>query len=242
MAYATIEDVRGEGIEDPPADDVIQTSIDTWTAFIERVTRQFFEPRTATVDLDGQDSHTLHLPVPIISVTSLFANGDFVNAVPTSKYVVYNGRGAPADDRQNPRIKLVQSVDNIFHVGHRSRFGTVFLRGMKNQRIVGSWGYTESDGSTPKLIKRALLKLVVRDLLAQGSVGLSASVETPGAPGAVMSETTDGHTIMYVNPLNKLTRPGTNAVTGDAEVDHILSQYRAPIGMAVPGSDSWFMG
>lgn len=242
MPYATVADLRAQGVPASIVDATIQEAIDLWSQFVDRACRQFFEARSLTVDLDGNDSHILHLPFPVISVTSLFTNGNFTTALDAARYTVYNGRTTGGqDDRKNPKIRLVTSASSIYEVPRHFLTSPAFVKGNRNQRIVGSFGYTESDGTTPLLIKRAVMKLAVKQL-KDGST-LWKELDSPTVPaGGVMSETTDGHTITYdafrVNP----SKPGLTGITGDQEVDRILDLYRAPLAMAVPGSISVFKG
>lgn len=234
MAYVTVEDVRAVGVPDPPTDEEVEASILLWSQFVDRVTRQFFEPREGTYETDGNDSSILFLPIPIITCTALYANDNFTTPVSSDRYRVYNSRGPITDDRKNPKISLHGSGDIWSSALNRS----AFVRGARNQRVVGTWGYTESDGSTPAAIRHAVLKLVRRDLMAQ--VGT-----TPGTPpdpptgGVVIMEITDGHTIQYANTSPIPSRPGTVACTGDVEVDKILELYKGPIIVSSPGSNFW---
>ena len=244
MAYITVAECRALGISTDITDDAIAAAILVWTAFIDRATRQFFEPKTVTLDIDGNDSDTLFLPVPVISVTNLYINDDMVTAVPTDRYKVYNGRGPIDDDRRNPKLRLIRHP-NIFIRPDVFYSGPVFMKGSKNQRIVGSFGFTESDGSTPQLIKRAVAKMVKRSVEMDHEAAQNNG-ETPSqAAGDVIMEITDGHTVQYGTnksfgmPAGKM---GTAAITNDPEVEKIIEMYRAPLAIAVPGSMSWFMG
>src|SRR3990172_2213255 len=240
MAYVTAAEVRCEGVPASISDQKITDAIALWQQFIERACRQWFESRLLTVQVDGNDSDILFLPVPVISVTSLFVNNDFVNALPTVNYKVYSGRSEPNDDRRNPKIRLV-SLQTIFDPPVFP-LRAVFAKGQQNQKIVGEFGFTESSATTPfwttpLLIKRALVKLVIRDLQTKGSGGLWAAVSSGGLPaGAKAFEMTDGHSVQYATPQSKITKAGLSGVTGDNEIDAILVLYRAPIAMAVPSS------
>jgi hypothetical protein len=213
VAYVSVSDVRNEGLTDTTKypDPRVEQLITIWSAYVDRACRQWFEARTLDARLDGNDSDTLFLPVPVIELTS--------------RYFVYNGRSLP-DDRQNPRVKLLsQDYRDIF----RSRvYGQKFVRGKQNQRLVGSFGFVEQDGSTPELIKRAVIKLVISNA--------PTVAEKQGESGPVAFEMTDGHSIQYVTAEKLGFKSSGFAVTKDAEVDQILSMYRAPIGMAVTGS------
>lgn len=247
MAYLTVQNLRDEGVPLTIADATVQAAINTWSAFIDRACMQWFEPRTHTLEIDGNDSDCLFMPVPIISVTSLYVNDDFTNALPTTEYEVYNKRGGTdgSDDRRNPKIRLIPQTAfwvpiNVMASGR----GKNFFRGRKNQKIVGSFGFTESDNSVPLLIIRALKKLIIRDLASQGAGGMWQSVTmTPSTPaGPVVSETTDGHSITYDAGSTAPGRQGFTSMVGDPEIDKIITLYRAPIALAVPGSDYWFRG
>lgn len=241
MAYATVTDARNEGVPATIVDGTIQAALDTWSQFIDRACRQFFESRNATIDINGNDSRILFLPVPVITVTSLFTNANFTTALPTTDYKVYAERGPVVDNRKNPKIELTNPGQGIYDLP-RTQFG-MFLRGTQNQRVIGAFGYTESDGTTPKLIKRAVLKLALRQLMNGGPTGgLWNEINKNTSSGKIMSETTDGHTVTYdafrINPSN----PGLSGITGDQEVDRIIDMYRAPIAMGVPGSSIWLHG
>jgi hypothetical protein len=227
VAYVSVSDVRNEGLTDTTKypDPRVEQLITIWSAYVDRACRQWFEARTLDARLDGNDSDTLFLPVPVIELTALYLNGDFSSPADPSRYFVYNGRSLP-DDRQNPRVKLLsQDYRDIF----RSRvYGQKFVRGKQNQRLVGSFGFVEQDGSTPELIKRAVIKLVISNA--------PTVAEKQGESGPVAFEMTDGHSIQYVTAEKLGFKSSGFAVTKDAEVDQILSMYRAPIGMAVTGS------
>lgn len=232
-AYATVADVRAEGLTDTTTypDPQVQASLNLWAQFIERATGQFFDVRSLTLLLDGKDTDTLFLPFPIIAITQLFMNNRFTasDVIDPIRYVVYN-RTFPQDDRRNPKIKLVTANLDFYQMAAWGVGGRGFLRGLLNQKLVGTFGFVESDNSTPLMIKRALMKLVLRniDQMAAGSVPLVG-----GQKGHVTSETTDSHSVMYQAPkkLDPLT-----LITGDPEVDKILRLYRAPINIAVTGS------
>lgn len=243
MAYAIVKDVRDAGVTTTVVADDAQVldAINLSEQFIERVTRQWFESRTLTVRLDGNDSDTLFFPLPIISVASLKINGSS-NALDTSYYEVYAGRALP-DDRKNPRIGLVSSTeyhDIYTSPGWSGRL--VFKRGHRNQEVTGDFGYTEPDGSTPLAIKRATIKLAVEKLTspiyAPPGCAAPAPPPSPGS-GVVVSERTDGHSITYAVPAAAPQRLGFTGFTRDPEVLDILRVYRAPIGIAAPADWSF---
>ena len=203
--------------------------IETWQQFIERTTRDWFVPRQMTWDLDGNGTTLMQLPVPIVSVSALYINDDFDNALDADAFKAYDGRGESGrDDRKNPRIKLVTGETSIFTgVGQIRRRTTVFEVGEQNQRVVGVFGFVEPDGSVPAPIVYALKKLVVRS--SRPMAGSSGG--GPGPAGPMIEEETDRHRRKWADPL-----VGSKAwsTTGDTEVDQILATYRAPISLGAP--------
>lgn len=232
--YISVADVRAEGITVDQASDVkVLSYIDLYQQFLERACRQWFVPKQLTIKADGNDSDLLPFGVPIIQVDYLKLNNSS-EALDTGYYKVYNARYYP-DDRRNPRIKLIgpDSAQSIY-TAPMSNGRLKFRRGYQNQEVKGIFGFTESDGSTPALIKRALLKLVCQKLLEKvydpGSVGVAA--------GPITSETTDGHSISY-GYSGGGKGVGLSGVTQDTEVLDIIKMYKAPLGIATPAHWSY---
>lgn len=224
--YISIQDVRDEGVTVAKASDAkVLALIETYQALIERITRQWFVARQMTWDFDGNGSSLAQFPVPIISVTALYANDDFVNAVDASQFKAYTGRGENGpDDRKNPKIRLVTGEEDFFAgTGSVQYTRFVFRIGEKNCRLVGSFGYVEPDGSVPAPITYALKKLVVAKAMGGPMAGMGAF---PGGP--LVEEETDRHRRRYADPyVGSKAFPVSG--TGDQEVDLIISAYRAPI-------------
>lgn len=227
-SYATVADARKEGVPTSITDDVIQPKLDRWSRFIDDATRQWFESRALTLDLDGNDSRVLFLPVPIIKLDSLYMNSDFTNVVDPKLYAAYSRKDAARDDRRNPMIKLAGAGLGVFDAPDFRR-GSMFVKGEQNQRLVGTFGFIEEDGTTPVLIKRAVLKLTIKELQGSGNGQLWNQVGNgPSTQGTVTSETTDGHSITYNAFQYTPMKPGLNGITNDAEVDNIIMLYRGP--------------
>lgn len=240
--YISVADVRAAGLTvDPPDDATIFASILLWQQVLERVTRQWFRPISIELYLDGTDSDTLHLPVPIISVAELRLNDDDT-ALEARRYRVYSGALLP-DDRKNPRIKLVDNFGyerDIYTASDRTRRSR-FHMGRQNQYIRGVFGYVEADGSTPALIKRATLKLVLKDVQTPLAGSLSGLTPPPITSSIVREEVTDGHSIKYQLAGGDL-KPravGLSGLINDPEVQMIVKLYKAPIGMATPPNPTW---
>lgn len=240
--YISVQDVRDAGLsaEDYPEAQVV-AAIELWQRVIERSCRQWFNARTMTFQVDGNDSDTLFFGVPIISIDYLKINNSD-SELDTSLYRVYSGNTYP-DDRGNPCIKLVQSSEACDIYTRPVTYGRFrFLKGRQNQEIKGTFGYVESDGKTPKPIARALLILVCQKLVT--SFVPESSDGNTIQPGivSVTSETTDGHSISYGSVLSsyKARRPGLSGLIQSPEVLDILKLYRAPLGIASPSNWSYY--
>lgn len=243
MAYITVQQVRDAGLDDGVADDdTVNAAIAGWQEFIDRATDQFFEPRAATVNLDGTDSDTIHFGVPIISITEIKINNS-PTALDPALYKVYNRQEAPNDDRRNPRIKLIRDDDNrdIF-VNPIIHGRTLFRKGRQNQEVTGTFGFTEVGGGVPFLIQRALLLLVIEKLatpiLASPS---TVSPELNGARGPILEEVTDGHKLKFQargGPV-KASPKGLRGITENPEILDIIKLYKAPLRMATPANWSF---
>lgn len=227
-AYATVADARTEGVPTTFTDQQIQAQLDQWSNFIEDATRQWFEPRHRKLELDGNNARVLFFPVPIIKIDQVWINGDFVNELPNRFFKVYNRNQADADDRRNPMVKFASVGLGIFDVPD-FRYAMRFVIGTRNQHFLGQYGFVESDGTTPKLIKRAVLKMAIKTLQSGGGMIWGEIMNGPPAAGKKVSETTDGHTVSY-NAYAYLPKPGNlNGITNDDEVDAIINMFKAPM-------------
>lgn len=242
--YITVQDIRDLGVPDPPDDAAVLAAIETWQAFLERACRQWFVPKAMVLQLDGTDSDTLHFGVPIISISYIQINDQGVN-LSADEYRVYSATRYP-DDRHNPRIKLVNSQDLDIYTAPVSHpnLRRKFRKGRQNQIVSGVFGYVEDDGGVPKLIKRALTKLVIEKLSKPLYVDDATPAALPSPPailGDVMEEWTDGHKIKYGTAGTDLKpRSGMLAgITDDQEIRDIIRLYRAPIGAATPAHPSF---
>jgi len=223
--YASVDDVRAEGVPSSASDARINALIDAMQAFVEARTRQWFLPREMTWELDGSGSWLLQLPVPIIYLTELRIDSV---AVSSDLFTAYTGRGgAEADHRRNPRIKFISTSPNIFSGTGPLDGPPRFTAGERNVAIDGVFGFQESGvfGGVPPLIRRAVVRLVCRSVRPMVSGG--------GATGPVIEEETDRHRRKYADP----TAGGrVLTATGDVEVDQILAMYKAPLIVRAPRS------
>jgi hypothetical protein len=241
VLYNDVADVRAMGLTDPPFTDAqILEALTTWQMVLERACRQWFYDRELTLQLDGNDSDTLHLGVPIISVEYLKINRSDLE-LSTDRYEVYN-RQYP-DDRRNPKIRLRHSRQlSDIYIAPWSLGELKFHKGYRNQEIKGRFGFIEPDGSTPAPIKHAHLKLTIEKLTHPYYVPAGEVPPTPSEvyAGVVVEEKTDGHSIKYGSSSYKERRVGLSGITQDPEILDIIKLYRAPIALALQSGWSYY--
>lgn len=212
----SLQDIRDEGIEESElSDDRALFLSSGWQSWFENYTGMWFTRKERTFLVDGDGSRVLWLPTPIISIDELYINDDFVNVVDATQYTVYN-RYYPQDDRKNPRIKLKRQNADVY-----SSFGNyVFNVGDQNQKIVGTFGYLEEDGSTPFGVHRAIMQLIVTttENMSDGDIDVLRD-------GLRIEEVTDRHRIKFANLWDDI---GQWSPTGLTDVDMALKMYRKP--------------
>ncbi len=186
---------------------------------VDLITGQFFNKRSGTFLIEGNNTGLLHLPVPIIAITSLKINGIDTALTEGALYdfVAFKGRSSPADDRRNPKISLKtgKGRSSIFTDGASNN---VFMKD-QIQTVVGSFGFLEASGATPSLIKRATLILTIKEI----NVPLidTATQET----GPLKRKKVDIHEVEFFELKGETE---LNTPTGNREVDQILTKYKAP--------------
>jgi len=257
MGYCTIQDMRDEGflIADYP-DDWVTAKIALATAYIDKITQRWFEPRDMTLRVDGIGSSTLRLAVPgiieIDSVRTIGGLGDNFDAddVDLDDIVVYNrhltmGLLEP-DDRANPRLETFVTDDRLGR-SSSTAFGNFYLfpKGRQNIEVGGTFGYTElaagatpgettegsqvpdSQGITPPLICEACKRLVARDLEQLAESEERSDVRNEFR---VTAHKTRHQSIKFTS-LEKLAMNGF--ATGDPEIDGLLALYTGGSGTKV---------
>lgn len=240
--YCTIQDVRDQGytaVLYPDAD--VQKAIGDATALIDRVTRQWFEPRFKRVMMDAKKLDQLFLQVPIVAVMRMEI--DEV-AMEMDEFLIYNrhlthGIVNP-DDRADPRVTWGQARSNLDI--RRLYGGGRFEQARKSVMLSGVFGYTEhgpgdyigetakgsqvpiSYGGPPIPIQKAALRLTIRYFqpLDQGDDISKAS--------RVIEEKTRDQSYKLSTPSEQ---DGSYGITGDIEVDKILMMYPAPLDCGV---------
>jgi len=243
--YCTIQDIRDEGYPSTRVTDAqVTRGIAMATATIDRVCRQWFEPRVKTFKLDGRNGQDFHLEVPIIAITDVEV---WESEVETDDLFIYNrhlteGLTAP-DDRVNPRISW--KTDDVWSQLYAVYGSQQFDRGHRNIAVTGVFGYTElgrgeaaaetypdsqvpvSFGQTPELIRRAAILLTIQFMfpIASGDGGAFAT------RGRITGESTRDQSYTMSTPNADDTAYG---LTGSVEVDNLLMNFMPPISMGCP--------
>lgn len=214
-AIITPQDLYDEGLSQSLYDvATIQNRIEFAQEYIERITGYFFEPRDLVLKLDGTGSDLLVFPIPIIEITkvqfSISTSGGLENQT-LSNFMVYN-RFYP-DDRKYPRIRIHKTGnDSIFNrVGLKGSFPI----GTQNIHVTGKFGYVESDLSTPKPIRFAMILLCLMLIDPMASSKTKKKLKGKG----IKSENTDGHSYQLSEKM------ALGRLTGDPEIDSILVKY-----------------
>jgi hypothetical protein len=202
MAYASLAELRAEGVSESVADDArIERALADATATIDRLCGWFFEPRDLTIRLDGRGRRSLLLPVPVIRLDS----------------VEVDERPVPLDEVRPDGAPITAG----FVEPRIVRSGGHFPRGVQNVRLTGRFGYTlangTADGMTPPPVRRAALLLAVRSL--------------PGLATDAGRDARDAWRIIEERTRDQAVKfqPDTvGLLTGIAEVDRLLAPYRRP--------------
>lgn len=211
--YASVAELRAEGVTVAEAsDERLALLLDEATSLIDRVAGWFFEPRPATLRLDGRGAPSLELPVPPIHVDRLSVNGAEL-ALGFDELVV---EGAPVQPGfAGPRLTLTR--------------GRRFPRGRGNVVVEGLWGFTEVDGSadgrTPPAIRRACLLLALRNVAPLAD---EAAFEARSRWRIIEERTRDQSYRLEPATASSLE------LTGEPDVDVLLVPYvrPSPIGAA----------
>lgn len=194
----------------------IEAKIDKWMQYFDSKTRNWFNERDVTANIEGNNTSILHFNVPILSITSIKLNGSS-DIFDVSNYEVFNNNSQP-DDRKNPRIKLYSgAVPTIFQ-----RINTgIFLRGTRSE-IIGKFGFLEPDGTTPLMVQDAIMLLVVNEI--KNPIDSQIQTGLGGINQQVRREKTDGHEKEFFE--NK--RLSGVSSTGFRQVDEAIRMYKAP--------------
>lgn len=252
--YATIQDIRDEGVPDTVYSDTrVNHAIELASRYIERVTGRWFEARTRTFRVKARNTGVCFLEHPIVSVSAInIVSGRGADMdrdeVDLEDVLVFNrhltqGLMEP-DDRDAPRLEF-ENLRGLEYPGRTGlgRTDAEFPHGSQVVEVTGRFGYTElsigdepgetsdgsqvpnSEGVTPQLIEHVCRLLVMRELAPMGNAATRSDWRDRHR---LEQEKTDDQ--MYkLSPLAALGNTGN--ITGDPEIDGILTSYMAPATM-----------
>lgn len=204
--YATVADLRAEGVTAAQGDDARLARLsDEASALIDRLAGWFFAPRERTFRMSGRGTATVEPPVPPIRLDRLTVGGV---ELPTAEVILV---GAPAEPGFDAPLLALR--------------GGVFPRGVANLEASGLWGYTEPDGtpfgSTPPAIRRATM-LLVRQWLAPLA---STDADDARLRARLIEERTR-------DQAYRLAPMSTDAaLVGDPDLADLLAPYCRPMGL-----------
>jgi hypothetical protein len=228
--YCTIQSLRDEGVTDPPYSDTRLTNIiKLASAMIDKWTGRWFSAKQLDLTFDGSGERSLHLDVPIIAITEAYLEDTEIDL---DGLVVYNRHITQdltrPDDRDAPRVEIAQAFDYtspLYAEGLR-----VWPRGQQNVRLIGTFGYTEYDGTvdgkTPELIQHACRLLVLRELPLLTDEEDRDDIRNGWRLKQVK---TRDQSISWASPAGMtLGRTGVGQFSGDPEIDTIIMGFRRP--------------
>lgn len=218
--YITVQQVRDEGITATIASDPkVLSYIRIWQEILERACRQWFESRSLTMLLNGNDSDTLFLGIPIITLTSLKINGSDT-ALEATYYKVYSEKGSP-DYRRNPKISLISDELRDIYTAPLTTGRLKFYKGKKNQEVKGTFGFIEPD------------------VAAQGAIQFVAKANLVDGETFVLDDGTNAAVTFYFDVTGTYTPGGgydaTNVrvnVSGDTTVAEVAATAKTAINGA----------
>jgi hypothetical protein len=235
--YCSLSDMRAEGVTTAMATDArLMLIIARASKLVEKYTGRFFEPRYLQINVDGNGAKAKTLGQVLIAIDQLnFQTSPlFPSNLPVTSdfYRVYNrhlaGQLFP-DDRNNPKLELFSSSEDLAGVRPFSFSRLVFPRGQQNVAVSGVWGYTDPDGTpcggTPEGIRRVTQLLVMRDL--HKLTDLDRREDSLKRARLTSEGTRDQHyTLDGAKTLGL-----ASSFTGDPEIDGILVSYLRPMSI-----------
>jgi hypothetical protein len=230
--YCTLQDIRDEGFTDPPWSDArITAQIALASSAIEIATGQWFEPRNMTIALDGRGVRSLHLEIPIISVTSVTMDED---PIELDDLVIYNrhvtsGLKRP-DDRRNPKIEWNTNSGSVPGVRVTMPGDFLFSTGQQNVVIEGVFGFTDYDGTasgcTPTMLRHLCKLLTIRSLEYLSDP--DAVEDATQRHRVTKYKTRDQEIALTAQKMPPSVALSNGLLTGDPEIDGLIKYYRAP--------------
>lgn len=199
MGYCTIQDIRDEGYSLAEYPDARVTAmIDLASAYIDKITGRFFEPRSITMELDGKGKKDLRLPDPPISLTTVTIEWDDGTSEEVAATDYKIRMPVYPESRHRPVLRCLEGT---------------WPEGA-NIKIEGSFGFVDDIGgtnATPELVKRACIVLTAAALPTVAELGSSG--------GEVISETLDDFTY-------RLSEGVETSVLSGPEVVAVVNAFR----------------
>lgn len=179
--YATISDVRAEGVGDSIPDRRILEILARACDRLDEWTGRVFWPIWKQVAVDGSDQRILVFGEPIIALEQVLLT-DGVTSVEPGAFTVYNrhltGMVVP-DDRENPRIEYRSDWWSRRLTGNTYGYPSMLIdaqwggRSSQAIQVKGVFGYTEPDGSpaggVPSLAREVVVLMTLRELPKQNT-------------------------------------------------------------------------
>lgn len=198
-------------------------------SYLELACRQMFRPEVQTLRIQGNESDRLMINLPIIGIDFVKYNRSTSNATRSALAVDFArvDKVVPMvlkpDPRRNPTISF-RRWDTIFSTTYpmgRGKFST----GRLNQLVKGVFGFLETNGTVPLLVKKAATLLVYNTAVAF-KVG---AVPVPAGP--MTSKTVDRHSVSFANTGAASV---SSALAKTKEIQEIVRAYRGPLSLASP--------
>lgn len=250
VEYATVDQLREEGVSADMSDAQLTSRIQRASALIENWTGRWFYPKHAALLLDGSNNDILQIGPPIIAIGRIrILSPDLVitstvETVDLTSVRVYNRHLSQnlldPDDRNNPKVQYVSSW-----LGTRrlpEAYPTAYFPpGTQNIEVTGVFGYTDPDdgntldtdgtplGKTPDLISAVCMMLVVRDL--KGLADLTGRNNQALQTRVTQFKTRD-QSISYnqsaISAAGSNTLSLSSGIYGNDEIRAILLPYMKP--------------
>ncbi len=214
-AYATVSEFRDEGVPVTFSDQRLATALERASREIDQLTRRQFGPRFASYSFNGTRSPICPLDREVVGVELVTSDGvelDNDSLIVTNDWYA---KSAHKIEWRAPNDRDITRYSDAFYPG-------TFAEGRGNITISGLWGYVEAApwgdlaGQVPTLIVEATLRLAARRVRRSWSATSGQQVLGP-----IASERTREQAVTYAKSGSTV-----QTLTGDPEVDRILSQYR----------------
>lgn len=234
-SYLSPNELRAEGLSSTVVpDDWMLDLLNRAQDYVDATCRQCFRPVLDRFKMDGHGSSRLLFSQPIIGIEWIRPNytTQALDRASFQAFVTPTLRASIShpskDHRRNPKVELL-SQPSIYQGGSIGLHG-VFVDEPASQEVAGVFGFLESNGTTPKLIREAMLRIVMGT--AQRITRGQTNAHSSGG-GPLKRLRVDKHEQEWDTGNSAIARHSALAIT--AEVEEIFQMYRAPINIAMSG-------